>query len=146
MDLKIDFDESNQIDLLFDANDLKTEDGLRTALIISLFTEARVETNEIPPGESDPAGWWGDAFPDVDGDAIGSRLWLLRREKNTAETRARAEEYARAALKWLIEDGIVSAIDVTVTKESREQALIAVRISRPSQTDVNMRFSFAWGE
>jgi phage gp46-like protein len=56
--------------------------------------------------------WWGDALAANPGDRIGSHLWLLFRCKQTEETRRRGEEYARAALAWMLEDGVASAVDV----------------------------------
>ena len=35
----------------------------------------------------------------VEGDKVGSRLWLLGRSKRTADTLSRLEEYAREALR-----------------------------------------------
>lgn len=43
---------------------------------------------------------------------FGSRLHLLRRAKNTAQTAALAEEYCREALQWLLDTGRATAIVV----------------------------------
>ena len=49
---------------------------------------------------------------------IGSRLWLLRRSKLIEnETVRLAEEYIREALQWMIDDGLVLSIDVTLTRD-----------------------------
>ena len=41
--------------------DLATEEGLYTAVVISLFTDARADKDdELPAGENDSRrGWWG---------------------------------------------------------------------------------------
>lgn len=71
--------------------DLQGDDGLMTAVIISLFTDARAHDDDPLPDErvgvsSDRRGWWGDCLPDAQGEqtleSIGSRLWLLWREKD----------------------------------------------------------------
>ena len=93
--------------------DLASDDTIETAVILSLFTDARADpADALPAGETDRRGWWGDAVPEVEGDCWGSRLWLLAREKQTQETLARAREYAREALSWLLEDGHATRIDV----------------------------------
>jgi len=92
---------------------LVRDDGLTTAVLISLFTDRRAKADDPLPDGNDRRGWVGDAISPVDGDRIGSRLWLLRREKQTEETRRRAEEYAREALAWLIEDGLAARVEVS---------------------------------
>ena len=83
------------------------ESGLRTAVIISLFTDRRANDDDvIPDGSNDRRGWW--ANPD-----IGSRLWLLSREKETQETFDRAVLYTREALQWLFDDGVALSVDVS---------------------------------
>ena len=71
--------------------DLQAEDGLDTAILVSLFTDARVREDELPPGHTWRRGWWGDGVDD-EPDTTGSKLWVLRRSKATQEgsgTRAR---------------------------------------------------------
>lgn len=94
--------------------DLALEDGLRTAVAISLFTDALARPDDvIPDGTDDRRGWWGDMPREgLARDAIGSRLWLLSREKRTERTRRRAEDYAREALSWMLADGVAAAVDV----------------------------------
>ncbi len=87
------------------------DDGLGTSVFISLFTDRRAEADDgLAPAER--RGWVGDALADREGDRIGSRLWLLKREKETEETRARAEEYAAEALAWMIDDGLATGIEI----------------------------------
>lgn len=45
---------------------------------------------------------------------FGSRLHLLRRAKNTPRTALLAREYALEALRWLLDTGRASAVEVTV--------------------------------
>ena len=77
-------------DLRVSGRDLLADDSLYTAVVISLFTDARARAeDELPPeldGE-DRRGYWGDG---LEGESVGSRLWLLAREKDTARVRARA--------------------------------------------------------
>ena len=86
--------------------DLKAEEGLDTAIIVSLFTDARVREDELPPGHTWRRGWWGDGVDD-EPDITGSKLWLLRREKATQEVLVRARGYIREALAWMLRDGVV---------------------------------------
>jgi len=53
---------------------------------------------------------------------FGSRLHLLQRAKNTEKTAALAEEYCKEALRWLIDTGRATRIDVH-TQRDRSQDL-----------------------
>jgi phage gp46-like protein len=78
----------------------------------------------------DRRGWWADEFAAVEGDRIGSRLWLLDRSKRTNETVLRAKQYVREALAWMLEDKVVASIDVDVDTTDKA-LLIAVGLQRP---------------
>lgn len=92
---------------------LARDDTLRTAIIVSLFTDARARPDDaLPSGEAERRGWVGDALAE-DGDRIGSRLWLLRRAKQTEETRRRAVDYSREALAWIVARGLGRAVNVS---------------------------------
>lgn len=102
-------------DLTLDGRLLAEDDTIQTAVILSLFTDRRADTaDRLPANDADRRGWWGDAVADVAGDRIGSRLWLLVREKQTTETLNRAREYCQEALQWLIDDGHARHITVEV--------------------------------
>lgn len=88
------------------------EATLIRSVVISLFTWRRAATDD-PIDDDERFGWWGDSYPAVDDDRIGSRLWLLRRVKLTRQTQLDAEFYAREALQWLLDDGQVTSIEIT---------------------------------
>ena len=127
------------------ANDLESDDGLRTAVLLSLFTDRRAEDGDVlPDSETDRRGWWGDNHPVVAGDKIGSRLWLLARSKQTPDVLARAEEYAREALQWLIEDKVASRVDVESGIVRNGVLGLAVTIDRPEVDPVKFQFNYTW--
>lgn len=137
----------NQERMLFDLSmidgvDLSMDDGIETAVIISLFTDARADLVELPIGETDRRGWFGELFQDA-GGMFGSKLWLLQREKQTEEVRLRAIEYARDALQWMIDDGIAQSIAVDCQFPARGAFQISVTIQRP-QGKVDFKYSMNW--
>ena len=121
--------------------DLTKEEALQTAVLISLFTDRRVSDEELPQGERSKRGWWGDMFPDVDQDFIGSKLWTLEREKTTEMTRLKAEQYAEEALAWILEDGIAEEVQVSAAYDENKRLIISVLLSRPQGES---RFSVLW--
>ncbi len=102
-------------DIAVAKGDLVADAGLRTAILVSLFSDALARPDdEIPDGTDDRRGWWGDTPVEGESaDPIGSRLWLLARAKRTEETRRRAETYARDALAWMVTDGVAAAVTVS---------------------------------
>ncbi len=127
--------------------DLASDRGLETAVILSLFTDRRAESDDVPPSgdDRDRRGWWADEFAEVAGDRIGSRLWLLDRSKRTNDVKLRATESIREALAWMLEDRVVSGIDVEV--ETVDNALVfAVGLQRPGRDPVSFRFAHTWQE
>ncbi|WP_442799803.1 phage GP46 family protein [Pseudomonas sp. Au-Pse12] len=92
-----------------------TDAAWQRAAVISLLTWRRAgQDDRIDDAER--FGWWGDSFPSLANDRIGSRLWQLRRAKLTAETAQTAEAFAREALAWMTEDGRVTTVTVTTTR------------------------------
>ncbi len=84
---------------------------LYRAVVISLFTWRRAEPDD-PLDDDQRMGWWGDSFPAIAGDRIGSRLWLLRRRTITPEVLRLAVDYAHEALRWMVEDDLVARVAV----------------------------------
>lgn len=125
--------------------DLASDEGLETAILLSLELDRRAEDSDKLPGgdDADRRGWWGDQFLPVKGDRYGSRLWLLARAKKVPETARDAETYVREATAWMIEDKVLERIDVAV--EMTDLALaILVTPYRPGRDPVKFRFEYAW--
>ena len=95
-------------------------DELAQAVLISLFSWRK---SEVDDGIKAPKrqGWWGDTFATVQGDRIGSRLWLLQREKVVPSVMRRAEEYAKQALQWMIDDRLIEGIEVHAERGGTDQ-------------------------
>ena len=132
-------DDALFADIALEGGDLATDDGLRTAVIISLFTDAPARADDpLPQDGADRRGWWGDAGNDDVNDRTGSRLWLLERAKATSVTATRAREYAQEALDWMVADGVAASVSVEATLFRPAQAApqaalrLSIAIYRPS--------------
>lgn len=125
--------------------DLDTRDELATAVINSLFTWRRARPDDrLPDHSGDRKGWWGDSFPGVANDEIGSRLWLLFRDQLTQQTMNRAREYIQEALQWMIDDGVASRIELLLEKRNFWTLAIQVTIYRRSAEARVLRFDTQW--
>lgn len=131
-------------DWVQDGAALKGGEDLATAVLISIFTDRVANSDDpIPDGSGDPRGWWADAgerYP------IGSRLWLLERAKQTAETAARAKDYIVEAVQWLINDGVAATIDVTTAWIAPTRLGAQVVVNRHDGTSVALNFANVWQE
>jgi phage gp46-like protein len=88
-------------------------DPLTRAVVISLFTNRRAD----PDDNADvPMGWWGDTWPIVANDRYGSKLWLLQRSKLTNALVNTVRTYIRESLQWMLDDGVVSRIDIDIQR------------------------------
>lgn len=136
---------SGAIDMAIAGGQLVVHDGMRSAILVSLFTDARARADDpLPEPGADRRGWWGDCALRADGDETGSRLWLLSREKIVPATLIRAREYVEEALAWLVEDGIASAVAVEVETIRPQTLAIGVTIARGAGPD-RQRYDFVWG-
>lgn len=130
-------------DLLLDGPDLATDEGLYTACLISLFSDRLARADDaLPDGDDDRRGWWGDTFNDIEGDLIGSRLWLLERSKRLPEILVQAKEYAEEALAWLIADKVAAGVAVETEWLGQDGLAIGVVITRPDGSAG--RFDYVW--
>lgn len=114
---------------------------------ISLFSDARADDGDellsAADGKRDRRGWWAEGLAG-DGDRFGSKLWLLVRAKESAETRARARDYAEDALRWLVEDGIAERVDVEILSPELARCGIVVRVYRGDGRAVTLTYPRLW--
>lgn len=124
---------------------LDSTQPLVRAVIVSLFTWRRANADDKLPADL-RMGWWGDTFPTVPNDRIGSRLWLLGRSKLLPETVNQAKEYATEALQWLVVDGVVARVDVEAERKGVQTLALACRFYKSDGTVLlDVRFTDVWG-
>lgn len=122
--------------------DLDSEDGdeILTALILSLFTDARSreeEWEQVKDWETSKRGYWGDKLRS-DSPGSGSKLWLLKRSPVDEETRESAKIYVEEAVRWMVDDGLISSIETSVSW-SGEDLMIQVTID--NNKPINLKYT-----
>jgi phage gp46-like protein len=128
-----------------DAQRFETDDGLETAVAISLFTDRRASDADLklaslPLGAAANAGWPGDTYSEVPGDEWGSHLWLLKRAPRNDDTLERAAQYAEEALAWLIEDAVATAVEAVARWVGTTGYLeLDITITRPGSAEPRWR-------
>jgi len=121
-------------------DDLDTTDDLETAVLLSLFTDARAP-DSLNIYSKDRRGWWGDTYSST---PTGSLLWTLERaiKSDGVEVLRRAEGYCTAALQWLIDDGVAQTVTAAASWYSQTNLGVYIVITQPDGT-VN-RYSWVW--
>lgn len=154
-----DYDTSGDIAMTYDAQigygdlvvqdrDLERDLGLRTAVIVSLFSNRRAEDVDVIPDEvGTREGWWADELREND-DKIGSKLWLIGRGKILErEIIPSAEQFGREALQWMVDDGVAESLTVEASFYDADMLQLDIKIIRPELERADFfRFFYNWNE
>ena len=121
---------------------LESGNDLQTSVLISLFSDRQATADDvIPDSTGNRRGWWGDLGATI---PIGSRLWLLSREKLTQSVANRAKTYITEALQWLITDGVAAQINVSTTITAPTMLGAVIQIVRSTGVTVTLNYAWAW--
>lgn len=129
---------------------LELEDTLQTAVIVSLFTDARAgRDDKLPLNQTDRRGWIGDEFmvDDFDSrpDPWGSLLWLVYITKTTTDVLEAARFAAQESLDWMVRTGIASRVTVTAQWAGARMDRLALRVSITRTGQVQPVYDVLWG-
>lgn len=150
-DIVLAFDaDTLSADLRLFGGDLETSSTLETAVLLSLFSDARAEaSDELPAGETWRRGWALETVGDAaSGSRFGSKLWLGARRKKTEETRLWVLETAQAALAWMTEDGVAKSVTLSAEWITGQEGFgfmkLTVEIAKPDTTTETFVYQWAW--
>jgi len=129
------------LELTENGEDLLGAVNLRTSIGISIFTDRRTDDNDTIPNAG---GWAGDAIRPEDEDLLGSKIWLLHREKTLDSNLSRAKQFITEALDWLLTDNVVSDLQVNVTYLSKPKGVMQIITDVTRLTGLNESFSYVW--
>ena len=132
-------------DICVVGQDLGVDETLQTAVLLSLFTDRRVDAGRAAGRRDVAAGGGGGDLLAEEPEQSGSKLWLLRRATATQETLVKAQDYAREALAWMVADGVATGVDVTTEYTPERFLLMRVTIDTPDQATQEFEFMDAGG-
>lgn len=96
---------------------LQDVDGLRTAMALALFTDAKLPDHFIDQygfTPDDQHEWHGNTFGfEDDEEPLGSLLWTIERMPLNEDTARLVEHFAAEALQTLVRQKLVSMFDIT---------------------------------
>ena len=128
-------------DLIIENGDLKADNSLETASLISLFSDKRVTLKEVPRGENGRRGWWADLISEPLDDEIGSKLWRLESlGKVSNSTAVELESVLTEAFEWMLDDGLAVQVVVSATRTETNRIDGSVLIIKPDGDNIPLKF------
>lgn len=133
-DLQFVQDDEGIFDLIIDedAGDFVTTDGLESAILVSLFSDRRAASDEVP----DPRrrrGWIGNLIAEVPGDNAGSGLWLYEQKRLSGDVIAGLRTEAEQALEWMVDQAVANGVSARVVAvPANRQVLLSVDLTETS--------------
>ena len=106
--------EDSIYDIVIENGDLKSTDGLDTAILVSMLTDGRASSSQVSE-QSLRRGWIGNeqnTDPDFD---LGSKRWLLDQAALTQKTVNDAISFDKESFEWMLTDGLIKDLTVTAT-------------------------------
>lgn len=129
-DFSFEIKDNYEIDLEIENGEFVKDNTLQSRIMISLFTDARCDTHELPAFQNSKRGYWGDC---LFGEETGSKLWLLDQTKANTETLNRAKSYATEALSWIVEDGLADDLNVEASFDLNKRLSLRIQITKDKQ-------------
>lgn len=123
-----------------DDGDIETQDFFDTSILMSLFTNRRASSSEVPVSQY-RQGWIGNESFDNDFE-IGSKIWLFEQARIDRDTLNGITSAAVESLQWLIDQGFAVSIEVD-TVLIQNVATLQIDIFRPN-SKVDRRFYDLW--
>jgi len=121
--------------------DFEMDQSYDTAIVVSIFTDARADESEIAES-SNRRGWAGnEATP---GREMGGKVWLWVTNRNTPAVRRGLASALDDCLAWFVTDGLLDEAPSAKSFKVNAGALgVNVGIPRPGSTVDNRSFE-AW--
>jgi phage gp46-like protein len=120
---------------------LATGNDMETAITLSLMTDRTALPDDVIPDGGSIRGYWADTYFRY---PLGSRLWLLWREKQTLTTARRAAMYAHEALTWLVDCGAARKVETDAEWVATGVLEVRIWVTAPTGERRFWRYPLAW--
>jgi phage gp46-like protein len=123
-------DAEGVYDLALDADtrDAAVTAGLDSAILISIHSDRRAESDEV----ADPMlrrGWICDPYSDIPDDRHGSGAWLYEQRRLTDETTGGITSEVEASLGWMIADHLATSVEASVTSVDPARRKMSLKVA-----------------
>lgn len=120
--------------------DVVTEDSFDTAIVVSLFTDARALPSQVALPER-RRGWIGNER--TPGKQMGGILWLFEQQRLNRKTANEIEDAAQQALQWMIDEQYAIAVSAVASIKSATTLTLEILVTKPSG-EVESRLFNLW--
>lgn len=130
--------------------ELVMEASMHTAVILSLFTDARAGSSDVLPlNQTHRRGWVGGSFVPRAGfrtvSDFGSRLWVIYSSKADDDPLEYARFAAYESLAWLIDERVVESIEVTAAWRGASQTTLGLQVQMFKGNTNQPIYNALWG-
>jgi phage gp46-like protein len=142
MDIAMIPSTNGDADIAIVNDDILIDDGLETAVYISLFTDMR----DPASSDSNKHGYWGDTLglnPFAD-SPLGSLLWEYSRVVIDTDIVNAVKTACKNSLQWMITDGIAESVSVTSEKQGNNAYIFDISIKKPGSTGPGYLYRINW--
>ena len=140
IDIRISPDENGLFDLVVENGDFANVTGFETTMVTDIFTDRRADESRVPDARR-RRGFIGDVLLAEVGRLRGSQMWTLDQARITAETLNDARNFIIEATQYLVDNGVLQSIDVSVTSTYRA---ISVSIEYRIVSGETRRYEQTW--
>lgn len=114
-DLQFAKNSDGLFDLVLEGQQFTEVDGLETAILVSLLTDARVPESVVKT-PSRRRGWVGNIQTSDTGRQLGSRLWTFEQARITQGTLNDMSVAAEEALAWMVQDFVAKSVSASAVQ------------------------------
>lgn len=118
VDLLLEMVGESDYDLAYTGNDLRVDRQLKSAVTLSVYSDAFVDGQR---------GWWGDTYQG-ERPVANCKLWTLMGAKTTHHNRLKAEQYLKDAVQWLIDDEHLDTIEILTAHQAQSLDWLAFQL------------------
>ena len=130
-DIKMIETPDGTFDITFTDGDITADEGFETAIMASLFTDARASESQVGSPEQ-RRGWLGNTLSTVPGREVGGLMYLAEQRRLTQDTVNENVDFAQKSLAWMTEDRLAQRIDVSGELIPKKGVRLTIAITTPN--------------
>lgn len=148
---KLGFIVPAEIDWVINSDGIDETQALATAIMVALGTDRLAAVDDVLPDNysNDKRGWWGDidATDIWNGWTIGTRLWLMQRDKITGagykrgSTAVKASTFIHEALQPFVDQLIIASFTVDVVQISSQRVDATIVLYRRIGPAISLQYA-----
>jgi phage gp46-like protein len=123
--------------------DFEVIDGMETAVLVSLYTDARLDESEVKTPLM-RSGWIGNIM--TQGRQLGGKLWKFENSPVTTSYLANAKEATQRSFDWMINDKVARSITAAISAQKATNGMtnISHQVGIVARDGVKQDYVYLW--